>query len=211
MHLNISSLIFVDYAVLTVIAVSMIFGFYSGFIQSFLGFFAWIAAMIGSLISSPIAVKLLEGHIKSQLLLDTCAIFGSFILFLVLIILINNFIIKLLNPLRKGVIDIALGGLFGVVRGCFLSCVLFWVWLLIINNFSNGEEPEWLSKASSARALKIGTLELIEAADSYATNESVAKYIKSTSKYIKLNSADEKMQDDIHHSADDLFETEEIE
>jgi membrane protein required for colicin V production len=199
MHFNISNLNYFDYSILAIILVSVIFGFYNGFIKSFLGFFAWIISIVLSLLSTPIAMKLLENHIKTKILLNIVAVFGSFILFLVVISIVNSIILKILLPLRKGIIDISLGGLFGVARGCFISCVLFWVLVLIMHTFSEGKNPQWVEKSGSYKALKIATSKLVDAADYYTTNKLVADYIKNSKEYL-VNDAIENYSDQINES-----------
>jgi uncharacterized membrane protein required for colicin V production len=194
MIIDITKLNYIDYLVFTIIIVSMTIGFFRGFIQSFLGFFAWIFALVLMFVFQPDAYHMLEKHISAKILLYSFSYFGTFILFLVMISYINSKIISIFGGIKGGLIDLSLGAAFGVVRGCFINCILFF--LIIWLSHSVDTKPHALTHAQSYRLLKLGTNFTIDYIVQYAGHQTTEEFLLETQKkLIHLDSEDEELKE----------------
>lgn len=194
MIIDIAKLNYIDYLVFTIIIISMVIGFFRGFIQSFLGFFAWIFALALMFIFQPDVYHLLQKHIGSKILLYSFSYFGTFILFLVVISYINSRIINLFSGIKRGVIDLSLGAAFGVLRGCFINCILFFltIWL----SHSVDTKPHAITQAQSYRLLKLGTNYMIDNMVQYVGHQPTEEFLLDTQKkLLHLDSEDEELKE----------------
>ena len=204
MTFDLTQLTYIDYIVFSIIIISMIVGFIRGFIKSFLGFFAWILAVMLTFIFQPDLFDFLQKHVSNKILLYTCSYFGSFIVFLLMISIINSWIIRLFTGIKGGVIDLSLGAAFGVIRGCVISCVLFF--LVIWLSHSVDAKPNSLLKAQSFRLLKIGTNYMIDFVVQYSGHENTEKFLTETQKKIfNLDTQDEELKDLLLDKTDQIL------
>jgi uncharacterized membrane protein required for colicin V production len=203
MIIDISKLNYIDYLVFTIIIISMVIGFFRGFIQSFLGFFAWIFALALMFIFQPDVYHLLEKHVSSKILLYSFSYFGTFLLFLVIISYINSKITNLFASIKGGVIDLSLGAAFGVVRGCFINCILFF--LIIWLSHSVDTKPHAITHAQSYRLLKLGTNYMIDNIVKYAGHQPTEEFLIDTQKKIfNLDTEDEELKELLVDKVDSL-------
>jgi len=213
MIIDITKLNYIDYLVFTIIIISMAIGFFRGFIKSFLGFFAWIFALVLMFVFEPDVYNMLEKYLGSKILLYSFSYFGTFILFLVIISYINSKMIHFFTSIKGGVIDLSLGAAFGVLRGCVISCILFFLVIWLAHSVDT--KPQAIIKAQSYRLLKLGTNFMIDNITRYSGHQPTEEFLTETQKkLINLDSEDEelknllvdKAQDSHHHSIDSTNE-----
>ena len=204
MTLELTQLNYIDYLVFTIIIVSMVIGFFRGFIKSFLGFFAWIFAMALMFVFEPNIYEALSKHVNNKILLYSFSYFGAFILFLLIISFINSKIMNIFSGIKGGVIDLSLGAAFGVIRGCVISCVLFF--LVIWLSHTIDTKPHALTQAQSFRLLKLGTNFMIDYTVKYSGHEPTEKFLTDTQeKLIHIDSEDEELKNAILEKASDTI------
>ena len=159
--INFSSLTGFDFFIIGIIVISTIFAFARGFVKSFLYFFGWIVSAILVIDFYPVTSEYLKKHVHSTLLVSIAASFGLFIILLIVITLINNKLISATKNIRGGALDMSMGFAFGFVRGCVISCIIFWSTIILLNAWDDRKEPEWLEKAQSYKLLNHGTNYLV--------------------------------------------------
>lgn len=135
-HLN-----WLDYVILVLILLSIIFCYRRGFVGSTLSLVCWLAALGGSFkLAHPIG-RIFENSIQSEYVRD---ILGFFIIFIIFA-LIGVLIIYLCNHLiEKAVLhktDKVLGGFSGIVVGIFVVSAL----LLVARYSTVTTKPFWTS------------------------------------------------------------------
>ena len=152
-----------DIAVLSIIILSVLFGFIRGFIGSFLSLTGWILSIIFAYAAFPYIKPYLEEHIASQVVAVVIGHALSLLVFLMFFGLLNALISRALKDMKKGFIDRIIGVLFGAFRGAlivsfFFFCVSVSLNLLYGNSSHKNEEviPEWIKKAETYRYMKVG-------------------------------------------------------
>jgi membrane protein required for colicin V production len=204
MQFDLSTLTYIDYIGFSIILLSMLIGFYKGFLSSFLAFFAWVVAILLTLIFQPDLFAMIHKHVQNKFLLYTCSYFGSFIAFLFAISLINSFILKFLTGVKGGLIDLSLGAAFGVVRGCIISCVIFFIAICLSHSVS--VKPHALMQAQSYRLLKIGTNTILDLVIKYSGHEGTEKFlIEAQEKMLKPDSEDKDLKELIINKTDEFI------
>lgn len=117
-------MVWVDWGILIVIALSVLFGTLRGFVKEALGLAAWVVGFWVALAHWDMLAAKLHGPIGSS---GTAAVVAFAILLIgVLVIgaLINHFIAKGLDKSGLKPLDRAMGALFGLFRGVAICAVL---------------------------------------------------------------------------------------
>lgn len=128
------SLNFVDYLILGVLALSILFGFINGFVRSILSVCVWIAAFFISALYGPhlaTTFSLVTDNTTWQLWLSYGSVFLAAVVIGFIIRLILNLI---LTGGETGILNRFCGALFGCVRGILI--ILVFVWFAILVNMS---------------------------------------------------------------------------
>lgn len=117
-------MVWVDWCILVVLAVSVVFGVLRGFVKEALSLAAWVLGFWVALAHWSMLAGKLGGWIDSRGAAATVA-FGA-LLFGTLLVgaLINHFVAKGLEKAGLQGFDRALGALFGLVRGVAIVAVL---------------------------------------------------------------------------------------
>lgn len=117
-------MIWIDYAILGVIALSALIGFFRGFAREAIGLASWaLAFFVAYKLAEPVA-DLLESWISVRSVRLAAAFGGLFIITLIIGAVFNYSISKLVTGTGFAGTDRALGGVFGVLRGVAILVLL---------------------------------------------------------------------------------------
>lgn len=117
-------MVWVDWGILIVISLSVLFGVLRGFVKEALGLAAWVIGLWVALAHWDMLAAKLQGPIESH---STAAVIAFAILLIGVLVLgavINHFVAKGLEQSGLQPLDRALGALFGLVRGAAIVAVL---------------------------------------------------------------------------------------
>lgn len=181
--INFASLTNFDFVIFVIIAISTIIAFFKGFIKSFLYFFGWVVSAMIVIDSYPQVSTYLQSHIKSQFLVSVSSTFGFFIVILIIISIINSKVITFTSNIRGGAIDCSMGFAFGLIRGCIISCALFWSLVIVLNAWDDREDPKWLSEAQSYQLLNYGANYLVSVIAQDTNRNELLKVIDKKNKF----------------------------
>jgi len=117
-------MIWVDIAILIIIAISAVISLVRGFVRESLSLLGWIAAVAAGLyFSSPVSVWF-EPYIETPSLRAISAFVALFLVTLIAVAIVNFFVVKLVKITGLSGTDRMVGVIFGVVRGCVVVAVL---------------------------------------------------------------------------------------
>ena len=117
-------MIWVDIAILAVVALSATIGFFRGFLREAIGLATWLLAFYLAFSFADTGAALLQGWISVGSARLAVAFGLIFILVLLLGAVLNYVIGRLVNQTGFAGTDRAIGGLFGVLRGVAVLIVL---------------------------------------------------------------------------------------
>lgn len=123
--IDFNSMNYVDYIAIVVVIISSISGLYRGFITSAVSLLGWILAIVLTYQLYPQVEGYLSEHIKSKVMVIVVGSGGLLISLLIIFGIINSIFYKLIGDLKKSLLDMAIGLLFGAVRGLFIISFLF--------------------------------------------------------------------------------------
>jgi membrane protein required for colicin V production len=140
----------VDIALIAILLIAAIGGFFRGFVHSILAIFAWIAAAFVTMYGFPLAAEVTRGFIGSRFVADIAAGAGLFIATLVVLTLIRHQIASGIRHSALSALDRSLGFVFGLLVGVLLICVIYFgaAW-------SMGPRSGWPDWAREARTLPV--------------------------------------------------------
>ena len=115
-----------DYAVLAVVAASVLLGAWRGLVSEVLALAAWVAAVLAGRAFAPEMAPLFGEWLKEPALQDAAAFAVVVVAVLVAVALVRLALSKLLRAIGLGPLDRFLGAVFGIARGVLvlLLCVL---------------------------------------------------------------------------------------
>lgn len=132
-------MIWVDYAILVVVALSALVGFFRGFFREAIGLATWILAFwLAFRLAAP-GAQLLSQWISVPSVRLAVAFGVLFLVVLVVGAVINHFIARMVENTGFAGTDRALGGVFGVLRGVAVLAVL----VLLAGLTPVPEDPWW--------------------------------------------------------------------
>ena len=134
-----------DYAVLVIIALSVLFGVMRGLVREVLSLVAWITAFVAAnFLAAEVAALLPKGWATEELRL----LIGFMVVFLVVLVVMSVLAIlasKLVKSAGLGWEDRGFGGSFGLVRGLLVVLIL----VLLAGLTSLPRQPAWRNAALS--------------------------------------------------------------
>ncbi len=130
---------YVDYAVLGIIALSILVGALRGFIKEVFSLAVWAAAFLVAFQYSGALAMMLESHIELPSARTSLAFAGLFLVVLLIGGLITFLIGKLVEKTGLSGTDRLLGGVFGALRGLILILVL----MLVAGLTPVPQDPWW--------------------------------------------------------------------
>jgi membrane protein required for colicin V production len=158
-----------DFFVVAVIGFSTLFAFLKGFIKTALSFFGLIFAAFIAYHIMPFVKPFLKGQVPNIFILNIAASVASYVVALIITWMINYKLDSLTKSWQHGVIDRSLGFAFGLIRGCLILALVFWMLgtfspMLGFNKdskklFSSENDrkyPVWVVKSQSYGLVRIG-------------------------------------------------------
>jgi membrane protein required for colicin V production len=107
----------IDYAVLAIIGISVLFSVIHGLVRELMALASWAAAFMVAQIYAADVAPMLPAAISNQSLRLLVAFLGIFLTVLLAMTLLAIVISKLIRSAGLGLADRALGAVFGLVRG----------------------------------------------------------------------------------------------
>ena len=135
-----------DYAVLAIMAISVLFGIIHGFVRELLALASWIVAFFAAQRFAMDVAPLLAGAIASPWLRTLAAFVGLFLAVLLTMSLLTYIVSRLIKSGGLGLTDRALGAVFGLARGLAVVVVA----VLIAGLTPLPREPAWRNANFSA-------------------------------------------------------------
>ena len=138
-----------DYAVIGVIVVSMVWSALRGVVREILSLGGWIIAFLAAnLFAGPLSVHLPQA-IPGDALRTLVAFLAIFIAALICSALVGVLMSKLVSAIGLGSLDKALGALFGIARGAILVLVA-----VLAAGMTSAPKQGWWEESMSGGALK---------------------------------------------------------
>jgi len=117
-------MIWVDYAILAIIAISALISVLRGFVREALSLVAWILSFWVALTYAPQLAEYLESYISAPSVRTIAAFAILFVFTLLIAALINNLAVKLVQKTGLTGTDRMLGIIFGIGRGIIIVAIL---------------------------------------------------------------------------------------
>ncbi len=157
-----------DYAVLTIIGLSIIFSVLRGMVREVLSLLGWFAAFYVGRTYTQQLLPMMPENIPTESLRVLAAFLVLFLATLLLASLLSIALSAIMKKIGLGWLNRVLGALFGVVRGIFVVCVI--VFLAGLTDVP--KDARWRNAMFSApiEALVVSLLPWVP--------ENIARYIK---------------------------------
>ena len=133
-----------DIAVIVVILISGLLAFFRGLVHEVLAVISWIGAALATIYGFPYARPYATDLITVPLIADMVAGVGIFLVTLILLSVLTNFIAHRIRQSALGPLDRSLGLIFGFLRGAALIAVAWVVFALLM---PREDHPQWLVEA----------------------------------------------------------------
>ncbi len=133
-----------DAAVVLVILISGLLAFFRGLVHEVLAVISWIGAALATIYGFPYARPYTTELISVPLIADMVAGVGIFLVTLVLLSVLTNFIAHRIRRSALGPLDRSLGLVFGFLRGAALIAV---AWLAFTMLVPREDHPKWIAEA----------------------------------------------------------------
>lgn len=114
----------VDVAIVAVIVLSAVIGFFRGFLREVVGLATWVLAFYVAFTTCQMAAAWFEPWIGSESIRVAAAFVAIFIAVLILGAIVNYIIGKLVDKTGFAGTDRSLGGVFGILRGAAILVLL---------------------------------------------------------------------------------------
>ncbi len=137
-----------DYAVIGVLAVSMVWSALRGVVREIVSLGGWVIAFLAAnLFAGPLAVHVPQA-IPGESLRMLAAFLAIFLVALICSALVGVLMSKLVNAVGLGALDKALGALFGIARGTILVLVA-----VLAAGLTSAPKQAWWKESMSGGAL----------------------------------------------------------
>ena len=154
-----------DIIVVSIMLLSCLFAFFRGFVREVLSLGAWIGAGLVTIYFFPTVAEKLEPHFKSEVVAAGVGTLSIYVLALLAFSLLNRVITQFLKSGNDvGLLDNAMGLVFGAARGAFIVSIGY---LLMMFFIGEGETPNWLYQAKTRPYVKDGAAMISNAAPHY--------------------------------------------
>ncbi len=147
-----------DAAVVLVILISGLLAFFRGLVHEVLAVVSWIGAALATIYGFPYARPYATELITVPLIADMVAGVGIFLVTLVVLSVLTNFVSHRIRQSALGPLDRSLGLVFGFLRGAVLIAVA----RLALNSLLPREDhPEWITEAKVRPLVARGAVLLV--------------------------------------------------
>lgn len=133
-----------DAAVVLVILISGLFAFFRGLVHEVLAVISWIGAALATVYGFPYAQPYVAQLIAVPLIADMAAGAGIFLITLIVLSVLTNFVSHRIRNSALGPLDRSMGLIFGFARGAVLIAV---AWLIFTWLLPHEDHPEWITEA----------------------------------------------------------------
>jgi membrane protein required for colicin V production len=147
-----------DVAVVVVIVISGLLAFFRGLVHEVLAVISWIGAAMATLYGFSYARPYATELITVPLIADMVAGTSIFLVTLVVLSLLTNFVSRRIRSSALGPLDRSLGLVFGFLRGAALIAV---AWLLFTMLLPREDHPAWITEAKVRPLVERGTVLLV--------------------------------------------------
>lgn len=131
---------YLDYAVITIMTLSVLFGLMRGFVSSVLSFVGWIMSLYLSYAFLPHSEAIYASSISNPAMATVVAYMTSMLVSLIGFGLINMVATKAIGMLLGGVFDNLLGAIFGAMRGGAIISGIYLCFVISWNVMDSKEE-----------------------------------------------------------------------
>lgn len=121
-----------DFIILSIIGISVIFGFFKGFVKSTISFCGLVIAVLLAIELSELFSSFFSKYVSSHSMAVVVSTIVLSILFLLIISIINGILFSFIEPICGGIIDRSFGLCFGFIRGCIYVSFAFYLLVLAI-------------------------------------------------------------------------------
>lgn len=147
-----------DAAVVLVVLISGLLAFFRGLVHEVLAVISWIGAALATIYGFPYARPYASELIAVPLIADMVAGVGIFLVALILLSVLTNFIARRIRRSALGPLDRSLGLLFGFLRGSALIAV---AWLAFTMLLPREDHPKWITEAKVRPLVESGATLLV--------------------------------------------------
>ena len=151
-----------DIIVIIVLLISSLLAFSRGAVREILGVSAWVGAALATVFAfAPLrpyprawVAKTWPELDLGESLADAGTGLVLFVIFLIILTIINQMISGYVQRSRMGALDRSLGFIFGLLRGAVLICLGYMLFIWIVKNPE--DHPYWIEEAQSISYVKMG-------------------------------------------------------
>jgi membrane protein required for colicin V production len=147
-----------DAAIVLVILISGLLAFFRGLVHEVLAVISWIGAALATIYGFPYAQPYTAKLISVPLVADMVAGVGIFLITLILLSVMTNFISHRIRRSALGPLDRSLGLVFGFLRGTVVVAV---AWLIFAWLLPREDHPKWITEAKVRPLVECGTVLLV--------------------------------------------------
>ncbi len=147
-----------DVAVVLVILISGLLAFFRGLVHEVLAVISWIGAALATVYGFPYARPYASELISVPLIADMVAGTGIFLVTLIVLSVLTNFVARRIRHSALGPLDRSLGLVFGFLRGAALIAV---AWLAFALLLPREDHPEWITEAKVRPLVERGATLLV--------------------------------------------------
>ncbi len=147
-----------DAAVVLVVLISGLLAFFRGLVHEVLAVISWIGAALATIYGFPYARPYATELIAVPLIADMVAGVGIFLVTLIVLSVLTNFISHRIRQSALGPLDRSLGLIFGFLRGTALIAV---AWLVFTMLLPREDHPKWIAEAKVRPLVERGAVLLV--------------------------------------------------
>jgi uncharacterized membrane protein required for colicin V production len=132
-----------DIIILTVFSASSFLGLYRGMISITINLLGFVASILAAIFLYSYVRIIFSGYVENELVTSIVSGIASYITSLIVFTFLSSKIVLLFKPLSQGIFDRLLGFVIGMVRGGFISLLIFLVVAIFTaGTYSVAERPE---------------------------------------------------------------------
>lgn len=168
-----TQLSYFDAIVIGVMLLSCLFAFFRGFVKEILSLGAWIGAGLVTLYFFGDVAEMLKPHFKNEMVAGGMAALGVYVGALIGFSIINSLIMRMMKEGSDvGILDNALGLMFGALRGAFIVSLGYFILSIVM---TEDTMPDWVQNAKTRPWVKEGAVLLGRAAPDYLSEHTALK------------------------------------